>query len=485
MLRSKIMIDKLYSLFLKHPFVCTDTRDIKPGSIFFALKGGNFNGNQFAEKAIEMGCAYAVIDEEISTSNDNGKEEQFPLKKSLSRAESKEGWGINDKLILVEDVLSALQQLANHHRKQLTIPVIGITGSNGKTTSKELINVVLSKKYKVLATVGNLNNHIGVPLTILNITKQHEMAIIEMGANHKGEIAELCTIAEPNFGIITNIGKAHLEGFGGIEGVKIGKSELYKYIESKQACLPDRQGKLFVHGDDEVLLELSGNNEKITYGTKKLYDIVGAISENKTEFISFQWATRYTAVDIKKSELVSTQLVGIYNYYNLLCAACVGNYFKVDDASINQALKEYSPSNNRSQLHKTKSNTLILDYYNANPSSMSLAIENFANLNHPNKMVILGDMLELGSESEKEHDAIVNLLKEKNISNAILVGPLFVTAGKDLTPSPSPNGEGGGWRTFSNSDEVVAFLKQNKIADSTILIKGSRGIKLEKVVEVL
>ncbi len=435
------MIEKLYSLFLKHPIVCTDTRDIKPGSIFFALKGGNFNGNHFAEKAMEMGCAYAVIDEKEFQKNEN--------------------------YFLVDDVLKSLQQLSNYHRKQLNIPVIGITGSNGKTTSKELINAVLSKKYKVLATVGNLNNHIGVPLTLLSITKEHEMAIVEMGANHQGEIAELCTIAEPDFGIITNIGKAHLEGFGGIEGVKKGKSELYKYIQSKE-------GKLFVHGDDEVLLELAGSIEKVTYGTKKLYDIVGSVATNTTEFISFQWATRYNAVNIKKSELVPTQLVGIYNYYNLLCAACVGNYFKVEDELINQALKEYSPSNNRSQLHKTKNNTLILDYYNANPSSMSLAIENFASLNQPNKMVILGDMLELGSESEKEHDAIVNLLQQKNISNALLVGPLFIAAGKKTNS-----------KTFATSDEAVEFLKQNKIADSIILIKGSRGIKLEKVVDVL
>ncbi|MBL0328408.1 MAG: UDP-N-acetylmuramoyl-tripeptide--D-alanyl-D-alanine ligase [Bacteroidetes bacterium] len=435
------MIEKLYSIFLKHPLVCTDTRDIKPGSIFFALKGGNFNGNQFAKKALEMGCVYAVIDEKEFQKNEN--------------------------YFLVDDVLSTLQQLANHHRKQLNIPVIGITGSNGKTTSKELVNAVLSKKFNVLATVGNLNNHIGVPLTLLSITKEHEMAIVEMGANHQGEIAELCSIAEPDFGVITNIGKAHLEGFGGIEGVKKGKSELYKYIQSKG-------GKLFVHGDDEVLLELAGSTEKVTYGTKKLYDIVGSIHENATEFISFQWATRYNAVNIKKSELIPTQLVGIYNYYNLLCAACVGHYFKVEDELINQALKEYTPSNNRSQLHKTKSNTLILDYYNANPSSMSLAIENFANLNQSNKMVILGDMLELGSESEKEHDAIVALLQQKNISNAILVGPHFIAAGKKVSA-----------KTFSNSDEVVDFLKQNKVIDSTILIKGSRGIKLEKVVEVL
>ena len=342
-----------------------------------------------------------------------------------------------------------------------------ITGSNGKTTTKELINAVLSKKYKVLATIGNLNNHIGVPLTLLNITKDHEIAIIEMGANHQGEIAELCTIAEPGFGIITNVGKAHLEGFGGIEGVKRGKSELYKYIQEKQ-------GRLFVHGDDDVLIGLSANNEKITYGTKKLYDIVGSVSENSNEFISFQWATRYNAANIINSELVSTQLVGIYNYYNLLCAACVGNYFKVDDASINQALREYSPSNNRSQLHKTKSNTLILDYYNANPSSMTLAIENFAALNQSNKIVILGDMLELGSESEKEHDAIIDLLHNKNISNVILVGPLFMNAVKNTKTN-----------AFATSDEAVEYLKQNKITDSTILIKGSRGIKLERVVEVL
>lgn len=439
--------------------MCTDTRDIKPGSIFFALKGGNFNGNQFAEKAIEMGCAYAVIDEEIVASKDHTGTDQFPLKKGVR--------GIYGKFVVVENVLATLQQLANHHRKQLNIPVIGITGSNGKTTSKELINVVLSKKYKVLATVGNLNNHIGVPLTLLSITNEHEIAIIEMGANHQGEIAALSNIAEPDFGIITNIGKAHLEGFGGIEGVKKGKSELYKYIQSKS-------GKLFVHADDEVLLELSGSNEKVTYGTKKLYDIVGAVATNASEFISFQWATRYNALNVKKSELLSTQLVGMYNYYNLLCAACVGHYFKVEDELINKALKEYSPSNSRSQLHKTKNNTLILDYYNANPSSMSLAIENFAGLSQPNKVVILGDMLELGEESEKEHNAIIELLKQKSILNVILVGPLFMTAVKNTNTN-----------AFSTSDEAVEFLKQNKIADSIILIKGSRGIKLEKVVEVL
>ncbi|MGZ4048120.1 MAG: UDP-N-acetylmuramoyl-tripeptide--D-alanyl-D-alanine ligase [Bacteroidia bacterium] len=439
-----MMIEKLYSIFLNHPTVCTDTRDIKPGSVFFALKGENFNGNKFAKQALNEGCSFAVIDE-------------------------KEYFLADDKrYFLVDDVLTALQQLANYHRKQLAIPIIGITGSNGKTTTKELINAVLSEKYKVLATKGNLNNHIGVPLTLLSMTKEHEMAIIEMGANHQGEIEMLCKIAEPDFGVITNIGKAHLEGFGGIEGVKKGKSELYNFIREKK-------GKLFVHGDDAVLIELAGNCEKVTYGTEKLFDIVGAMNQNKeSEFISFQWATRYNASNLKKSENVSTQLVGVYNYYNLLCAACIGNYFKVEDALINKALREYAPSNNRSQLYKTQNNVLILDYYNANPSSMSLAIENFAGLNHPNKMLILGDMLELGEASAKEHSLIVELIQQKNITNALLVGPCFVEAGKSVNA-----------KTFANSDDLVAFIRQHPVKENTILIKGSRGIKLEKVVEML
>jgi UDP-N-acetylmuramoyl-tripeptide--D-alanyl-D-alanine ligase len=436
------MIQKLYSIFQAYPSVCTDTRDIKKDSIFFALKGGNFNGNQFAEQALSSGCAYAVIDEE-------------QYKK-------------DDRYIVVDNVLSTLQLLAKHHREQLKIPVMGITGSNGKTTTKELLNAVLSKKYRVLATKGNLNNHIGVPLTLLSINEKDEIAIIEMGANHQGEIAMLCAIAGPDFGIITNIGKAHLEGFGGIEGVKRGKSELYRYIQNFQ-------GKVFVHGDDEVLSDLSSGNDRITYGTKKLYDIVGSMSEkNDTEFISFQWATRYNAANLKNSELVNTQLVGVYNYYNLLCAACVGNYFKVEDAHINAALREYTPSNNRSQLQKTKHNTLILDYYNANPSSMSLALENFASLHHQHKMVILGDMLELGDESAKEHQEIINLLEQRDIDNILLVGPLFMEAGK-----------GSKAKAFASSEEALRYLTEHPVKDTAILIKGSRGIRLEKVLEVL
>lgn len=436
------MIEELYSHFLKNPLICTDTRDIKQGAIFFALKGDNFNGNKFAEKALESGCSIAVIDEEA-------------YKK-------------DDRYFLVSDVLSALQELAAHHRKTLKIPVIAITGSNGKTTTKELVNAVLSQKYSVLATKGNLNNHIGVPLTLLSVTEAHEAAIIEMGANHQGEIELLCNIADPDLGIITNIGKAHLEGFGGIEGVKKGKGELYKYLQNKK-------GKVFIHGDDEVLLELAGAMDKITYGTKKLYDIVGVMKpDNSSGFIAFQWATRYTAVSLKSAPVVQTQLVGIYNYYNLLCAVAVGSYFRVDEMLINKALSEYSPSNNRSQLHKTTHNTLILDYYNANPSSMSLALENFAALDHTAKMVILGDMLELGEESAKEHDHIVELLQQKNISNALLVGPLFTEAGKKVNA-----------KTFPDSDAAVNYLKQHPQKYTTILIKGSRGIKLEKVVEVL
>ena len=444
-----MMIEKLHSFFLKHAIVCTDTRDIKPGSIFFALKGENFNGNKFAEQALIDGCSLAVIDEV----------EYMPAGEDVEKS---------DRYFLVDNVLIALQQLASYHRKYLAIQIIGITGSNGKTTSKELINAVLSQKYKVLATKGNLNNHIGVPLTLLSMTKEHEIAIVEMGANHQGEIEMLCKIAEPDFGVITNIGKAHLEGFGGIEGVKKGKSELYRFIQEKK-------GKLFVHGDDPVLLELAGSCEKVTYGTTKLFDMIGAMNQTReSEFISFQWANKYNASSLKKSETVTTQLVGIYNYYNLLYAACVGNYFKVDDALINKALREYTPSNNRSQLYKTLNNTLILDYYNANPSSMSLAIENFSELNHPNKVIIVGDMLELGAESKVEHSLIVDLIQQKKIENTFLVGPYFMDAGKAI-----------GAKTFATCDGLVEYIKQHPMKNCLVLIKGSRGIKLENVVQFL
>lgn len=434
------MIDTLYKHFLKHPNVCTDTRDIQPDSIFFALKGGNFNANQFAEQALNSGCSLAVIDEE-------------KYKK-------------DERYLLVKDVLTTLQELANYHRKQLSIPVIGITGTNGKTTSKELLNAVLSQKYKVLATKGNLNNHIGVPLTLLNINDEHEIAIIEMGANHQGEIAMLCAIAEPDYGMITNIGKAHLEGFGGYEGVVKTKNELYQFIQQKG-------GKLFVNIDDQVLRELSENTTRITFGTSSTADFTGKLVDCNP-FVNLKCKAKNDTQSLEEKPLIRTQLIGNYNFENILAAACIGNYFNVSEEQIKRGLENYIPSNNRSQVMQTKNNLLLLDAYNANPSSMNAAIENFAQMNQANKMVILGDMLELGDDSAKEHDAIVNLLKKKNITDVLLVGPFFMESGKIIQA-----------KTFSNADEVVVYLKQNPVKNAAILVKGSRGIKLEKVVEFL
>jgi UDP-N-acetylmuramoyl-tripeptide--D-alanyl-D-alanine ligase len=433
-----ITISGLHTLFLgAGQKVCTDTRKAEKGAIFFALKGPNFNANELAAKAMEAGCSHAVIDDK--------KYADIP------------------NTILVDDVLTTLQQLASYHRTTFSIPVLAITGSNGKTTTKELINAVLSKKFKVLATEGNLNNHIGVPLTLLSIKPEHEFAIIEMGANHQGEIDMLCRIASPGFGIITNIGKAHLEGFGGIEGVKKGKSELYRYIAEKN-------GKIFLHADDEVLQELGAANDRITYGTKKLYDVVGKMTASSST-VQFAWKTRYTASELAKAPLIQSHLVGVYNYYNLLCAACVGNYFKVEEKDINDALSTYTPTNNRSQLTKTQKNTLILDHYNANPTSMKAAIENFAAMDVPNKLLILGDMLELGEESAREHQFIIDLLKEKNIEGYILIGPLFSALSPD--------------RTFASSQEAARYLAEHPVEEKTILIKGSRGIKLETVLDCL
>jgi UDP-N-acetylmuramoyl-tripeptide--D-alanyl-D-alanine ligase len=433
-------IEKLYQYFLQNPIVCTDTRDIKQGALFFALKGDNFNANKFAEQALNLGCSIAVIDE-------------VAYKK-------------DERYFLVDDVLTALQQLANYHRKQLTIPIISITGSNGKTTSKELLNAVLSEKYNVLATKGNLNNHIGVPLTLLSITKEHEMAIVEMGANHQGEIAMLCTIAEPDFGMITNIGKAHLEGFGGVEGVIKAKSELYHYINKKG-------GKLFVNGDNALLQRLSEGMDKIIFGTSESFDFIGLFVDSNP-FVKLKFKAKNDSVNIADKDTIVTQLIGNYNFENILAAACIGNYFDVSETAIKKGLEGYVSSNNRSQVMKTASNVLLLDAYNANPSSMSAAIENFAAMNQANKMVILGDMLELGDDSNTEHDAIAKLLDEKGIKNAILVGPYFMKSAKLINAV-----------SFANSDEALQYLLAHPVKDTTVLIKGSRGIKLEKVVEAL
>jgi UDP-N-acetylmuramoyl-tripeptide--D-alanyl-D-alanine ligase len=413
---------------------------VVPGAIFFALQGDNFNANTFAEKALEAGCSLAVIDD-VNYKKD-------------------------ERYVLVDDVLATLQALANHHRRQLSIPVISITGSNGKTTSKELLNAVLSQKYNVLATKGNLNNHIGVPLTLLSITSEHEMAIVEMGANHQGEIAMLCGIAEPDFGMITNIGKAHLEGFGGYEGVIKAKNELYQYVHKKG-------GKLFVNEDNELLKKLSAGMNKVTFGIGSTVDVQGVFLESNP-FVKLKFKAKNDTQNIHEKPVISTQLIGNYNFENILAAACIGNYFDVSDEQIKQGLEGYVSSNNRSQVMQTAHNLLLLDAYNANPSSMRAALENFSQMNQGNKMVILGDMLELGAESDKEHDAVVQLLKEKNITNALLVGPLFMKAGKAINAT-----------VFANSDEVVNYLKAHPVKNNTVLVKGSRGIKLEKVVDVL
>ena len=435
-----ISIEELYGFYLNaKQQICTDTRKLEAGSVFFALKGGNFNANEFAQKAINAGCSIAVVDEE----------------KYVTDA----------KIVLVEDVLKALQQLATHHRRQFKIPFLSITGSNGKTTNKELINAVLSKKFKTLATIGNLNNHIGVPLTLLNIKTEHEFAIIEMGANHQGEINELCQIAEPDFGLITNIGKAHLEGFGGEEGIKKGKSELYKYIRSKQ-------GKVFINADDDVLNELAFDNDKVTYGCKKLYDVIGKDCTT-SETVSMKFTTRYGEKDWNKLPLINTQIVGSYNFINCLTAACVGNYFKVEDNLIKEALENYLPNMNRSQLVKTSRNTVLLDAYNANPNSMAVAIENFANYRSDKKLVLLGDMFELGEYSHAEHQKIVNLLEEKKLQNVVLVGEEFFKLDTKQ------------FQKFKTTFECLNYLKNLNVSENTILIKGSRGMKMETLQDVL
>jgi len=434
------LVEQIYKHYIDaNQKICTDTRKLVSGSLFFALKGNNFNANQFAQKAIEAGCNFAIVDEEEYVTT--------------------------DKIILVKDVLITLQVLANYHRKQFNIPVLAITGSNGKTTHKELINAVLSKKYNTLATVGNLNNHIGVPLTLLNITQQHQFVIVEMGANHQGEIDVLCKIAEPTFGLITNIGKAHLEGFGGIEGVKKGKSELFKFLKTID-------GEVFLNGDDNVLHDLAIDNDKVTYGCKKLYDTIGKDCTN-TEKVSFKFTNRYGEKDWNKLPIINTQIIGAYNFINCLAAVCVGHYFKVDDALAKQALENYVFQNNRSQLVKTDNNTLILDAYNANPNSMKVAIENFANYPAESKLVLLGDMFELGEYSAEEHKKIVDLITEKKLNNCIFVGEEFFKQNLQ------------NYKSFKTTFECKEYINRLNLKNYTILIKGSRSMQMECLQDVL
>jgi UDP-N-acetylmuramoyl-tripeptide--D-alanyl-D-alanine ligase len=426
--------DALYDLFYNSSGICTDTRNIKEDCLFLCLKGENFNGNSFAEKALLLGAKYVILDDPAYKTNEN----QF----------------------LVSNVLLFLQNLAYHHRRQFDIPVIGITGSNGKTSTKELINVVLSKKYKVLATQGNLNNHIGVPLTLLQLKEFHDIAIIEMGANKFKDIEELCLIAEPNYGIITNIGKAHLEGFKNYEGVLQTKLELYQSIKKNG-------GELIVNSDDPVLTDNVPVDTIVnTYGQKSTALVQGRLVQ-LTPFVELEWHT-----DQFHSGPVTTQMIGKYNFYNFLAAICMGTLFKVDPKKINEAISEYTPENNRSQVKKTLNNTLILDCYNANPTSMESALESFSMIDHPRKFFIIGDMLELGEEAPEEHEKIIALAEKMNLEGCV-IGPLFCQIEKNNYPS------------FASIAAAEKYFQDQPKKGNLILLKGSRGIGLEKLEEQL
>lgn len=425
-------IAELYKCFMECGKVTTDSRNCPEGSMFIALKGETFNGNAFAAQALKQGCRYAVIDESEYA---------------------------GEGTILVDNCLQALQQLANYHRRQLKTPVIGITGTNGKTTTKELISTVLSRKFNTLYTEGNFNNHIGVPLTLLRLTKEHEMAVVEMGANHPGEIKTLVHIAEPDYGIITNVGKAHLQGFGSFEGVIRTKGELYDFLRAKGGAT------IFIQNENPYLNGIAEGLTCVRYGqTAGLYVSGELIS--CSPFLFFRW----TAEGV--SHEVNTHLIGSYNLDNMLAAAAIGRYFGVSDDDISSALASYLPHNNRSQLKETADNKLIVDAYNANPTSMMAALKNFRQVEAPHKMVILGDMKELGEASREEHQKVVDYLKECGFDRVVLVGPEFAAA----THS---------YQTFQHVDEVLADIRIHKPQGYYILIKGSNSMKLSQLPEYL
>ncbi len=425
-------ISHIYQHFLNSKGVVTDTRKDVSGKMFFALSGENFDGNKFASQALKSGASVCVID------NPDYK--------------------INDKFIVVPDVLSALQKMAHHHRIVSNAKVLAITGSNGKTTTKELISSVLGSSTNITSTSGNLNNHIGVPLTLLKIKKNTKIAVVEMGANHIGEINSLCEIADPDIGIITNIGKAHLEGFGSFLGVITAKSELYKFIKKKN-------GKVIVNVSDPLLNDLSKEIPRMTYGTNNA-DVEGDIICSYP-FLTLKWRCN------NNISQCNSRLYGKYNFNNILCAIATGIYFDVDIPSINQSIEQYISKNNRSQLIKTKSNRIVLDAYNANPYSMNEAIQSFLERNFKNTWLFIGDMFELGVYSAEEHNIIIDILKSSGFDNVVLIGNEF----KKLNNRD--------YITFETTNEAIEFLKVNKINGSDILIKGSRGMKLEKLVEYL
>ncbi len=424
------IIEKLYSIYLKNSAVQTDTRKLQAGEIFFALKGDHFNGNKFAAKALEIGASAVVVDEEIAINN--------------------------DKIFKVENVLETLQQLAKHHRQQFNIPFIAITGSNGKTTTKELVSIALATHYKTYTTKGNLNNHIGVPLTLLSIKSDAEMAVIEMGANHQKEIESYCAYTLPTHGVITNCGKAHLEGFGGVEGVKKGKGELFEYLKLNH-------GTAFVNWDFDYLQNMSnGIQEIIKYGTIEGF-VTGQVDASNP-FLSVEITSDF------KERIIQTQLVGDYNLSNILTAITIGKYFNVPDEKIKNAIENYTPSNSRSQLIKKGTNQIILDAYNANPTSMNAAIENFAKIESTNKVLILGGMMELGEESIEEHQKIILLVQQYQWKNVVLVGG-------DFKKLQHP------FLYFNTSIEAKEWFQQQQFSNATILIKGSRSTAMERVLE--
>lgn len=428
-------LEALYQIFLQHPVVTTDSRKIEPGSLFFALKGDNFNGNEFARAALEKGASYSVVDEEQA--------------------------GENERIILVEDVLQTLQDLARLHRQKLGIPILAITGTNGKTTTKELVTAVLSKKFKVVSTKGNLNNHIGVPLTLLTLNAETQIGVVEMGANHPGEIAALCNIALPDFGLITNVGRAHLEGFGSFEGVIQTKTELYRFLEKAH-------GTIFINLGNPYLTANTGHVTKVGYSAGKEAEGLEGEALGSKPFLHFK-------VLFPKGWLyIKTRLVGNYNLENALAAVAVGHYFDIDPIAITCAIEGYQPENNRSQWMETPRNNLLMDAYNANPSSTRAAVENFAQLDAPKKGVILGDMLELGSVAHEEHQKVVDQLASIKTDLVILVGSNY--SGCNMPDS---------FLHFASAIDLANHLKINKLLGYLLLIKGSRGMKLETLVPEL
>lgn len=425
-------ISQIHGLFLKCNAVSIDTRKIEANSLFVAIKGENFDANTFANEALEKGASYVILDNK--------------------------DYYVDQRTILVENSLETLQELAKFHRQYLKLPLIALTGSNGKTTTKELIQVVLSKKYNTKATVGNLNNHIGVPLTLLSFNSNTEIGIVEMGANHKKEIAFLCELAKPDFGYITNFGKAHLEGFGGVEGVIQGKSEMYDYLSENNKTA-------FVNLEDSIQVEKSKMMKSYSFGVNKEEADVNVNSVTANPFVEISFS------DFR----IKTHLIGLYNSNNINAALTIGKYFGVDDLAIKEALESYVPENNRSQLLTKGTNQIILDAYNANPSSMAVAIENFLQLDNANKIMVLGDMFELGEESSKEHEVIVN-----SLLNAKEVVCHFV--GKEFYAHQIDKNNFHFYETFESFSDC---LKNSKMENSSILIKGSRGMALERTLDFL